>query len=109
MVHLFPRHSRIVWYHVPRSMRCRLGNRRISHWCQTLALSNSPLQQAVRSVAISCTISGEGVEQTSRWLAERDLLRGGARRAIEIEWEVCGEQEKSKYPEIRIGRLDDSA
>ena len=27
----------------------------------------------------------EGVEQTSRWLAERDLLRGGARRAIEIE------------------------
>jgi hypothetical protein len=51
----------------------------------------------------------EGVEQTSRWLAERDLLRGGARRAIEIEWEVCGEQEKSKYPEIRIARIDDSA
>jgi HNH endonuclease len=51
----------------------------------------------------------EGVEQTSRWLAERDLLRGGARRAIEIEWEVWGEQEKSKYPEIRIARIDDSA
>jgi hypothetical protein len=51
----------------------------------------------------------EGVEQTSRWLAERELLRGGARRAIEIEWEVCGEQEKSKYPEIRISWIDDSA
>jgi hypothetical protein len=49
-----------------------------------------------------------GVEQTSRWLAERDLLRGGARRAIEIDWKVCGEQEESKYPEIRIGRIDDS-
>jgi hypothetical protein len=32
-----------------------------------------------------------------------------ARRAVEIEWEVCGEQEKSKYPEIRIARIDDSA
>jgi hypothetical protein len=50
----------------------------------------------------------DGVEQMSRWLAERNLIRGGARRAIEIEWEVRGEQEKSKYPEIQITRLDDS-
>lgn len=51
----------------------------------------------------------EGVEQMSRWLAERDLIRGGARRAIEIEWEVRGEQEKSKYPEIQINLIDNSA
>ena len=68
------------------------------------------LQEAVTLVSPqrSKTIH-EGVEQMSRWLAERDLIRGGARRAIEVEWEVRGEQEKSKYPEIRIGRIDDSA
>jgi len=49
------------------------------------------------------------VQQTSEWLAERDLIRGGARRAIEIEWEVRKEQEKRKYPEVKIQRVDDSA
>ncbi len=49
------------------------------------------------------------VQQASEWLAERDLIRGGARRAIEIEWEVRKEQEKRKYPEMRIQRVDDSA
>ena len=49
------------------------------------------------------------VQQTSEWLAERDLIRGGARRAIEIEWEVRKEQEKSKYPALKIARVDDSA
>jgi hypothetical protein len=68
------------------------------------------LQEAAELVSPErSNVIHEGVEQTSRWRAERDLLRGGARRAIEIEWEVCGEQEKSKYPEIRIDRIDDSA
>lgn len=68
------------------------------------------LQEAAELVSsVRSKVIQEGVEQTSRWLAERDLLRGGARRAIEIEWEVWGEQEKSQYPEIRIGRIDDSA
>lgn len=49
------------------------------------------------------------VQQTSEWLAERDLIRGSARRAIEIEWEVRKEQEKQKYPEVKIQRADDSA
>ncbi|MBM3334403.1 HNH endonuclease, partial [Candidatus Sumerlaeota bacterium] len=46
------------------------------------------------------------VQQTSEWLAERDLIRGGARRAIEIEWEVIKEREKRKYPEVKIQRVD---
>ena len=49
------------------------------------------------------------VQQTSEWFAERDLMRGGARRAIEIEWEVRKEQEKRKYPEVKIQRVDDGA
>lgn len=49
------------------------------------------------------------VQQTSKWFAERDLIRGGARRAIEIEWEVRKEQEKRKYPEVKIQRVDDGA
>jgi hypothetical protein len=49
------------------------------------------------------------VQQTSEWLAERDLIRGGARRAIEIEWEVKKQQEKSRYPALKIARADDNA
>ncbi len=49
------------------------------------------------------------IQQTSEWLAERDLIRGGARRAIEIEWEIRKEQEKRKYPEIKIKSVDDNA
>jgi len=49
------------------------------------------------------------VQQTSEWLAERDLIRGGARRAIEIEWEVRKQHEKRKYPAVNIRQVDDSA
>lgn len=49
------------------------------------------------------------IQQTSEWLAERDLIRGGARQAIEIEWEVRKEQEKRRYPEIKIKAVDDDA
>jgi hypothetical protein len=49
------------------------------------------------------------VQQTSEWLAERDLIRGGARRAIEVEWEVRKELEKRKHPEVKIERVDDGA
>ena len=42
------------------------------------------------------------VEATSHWLAERETLRAGARRAIEIEWEVRRAQERAKYPPITV-------
>jgi hypothetical protein len=50
-----------------------------------------------------------GIQKTSEWLAERDLIRGGARKAIEIEWDLRKEQEKRKFPEIQIERVDDNA
>ena len=49
------------------------------------------------------------IQQTSEWLAERELIRGGARRAIEIEWEVRKEQKKLEYPEVKIQQVDDDA
>jgi hypothetical protein len=54
-------------------------------------------------------IAYESVQKTSEWLAERDLIRGGARRAIEIEWEIWKEQEKRKYPSMKIVKVDDAA
>lgn len=49
------------------------------------------------------------VQQASEWLAERNLIRGGARKAIEIEWELRKEAEKRKYPEIKIQTVDENA
>ena len=49
------------------------------------------------------------VQQTSEWLAERDLIRGGARRAIEIEWDIMKEQEKRRHPKVNLLRVDDNA
>lgn len=49
------------------------------------------------------------IQKTSEWLAERDLIRGGAREAIEIEWDLRKEQEKRRYPEIQIERVNDDA
>lgn len=48
-----------------------------------------------------------GINATSQWLGERELLRGGARRAIEIEWEISRERAKSEYPPIHIVAVDD--
>lgn len=48
------------------------------------------------------------VQKASEWLAERDLIRGGARRAIEIEWEVRRQQQKQLYPEINLSHIDNS-
>jgi hypothetical protein len=53
-------------------------------------------------------ISAE-VQATSRWLAERESLRAGARRAIEVEWEVRRAQEKAKYPPITVTGVDEAA
>jgi len=50
-----------------------------------------------------------GVQRASEWLAERDLIRGSARKAIEIEWDLRKEQEKRRYPEAQIERVDDDA
>lgn len=49
------------------------------------------------------------VEQTSRWLGEREALKGGARKAIEIEWELERERAKAAHPKINIVSVDEEA
>ena len=47
--------------------------------------------------------------ETSRWLAERELIHSGARKAIEIEWDVQHQREKAKWAEVSIAKVDDDA
>ncbi len=49
------------------------------------------------------------IQEASEWLAERDLIRKSARKAIEIEWDARKQREKSKFPEISIQSVDDNA
>lgn len=51
----------------------------------------------------------EAVEDTSRWLAERELIQGGARRAIEVEWDVQRQREKARFSDVEIKEVDESA
>lgn len=68
------------------------------------------LEEAARLVSPERSAAiATGVTETARWLAERELLRGGARRAIEVEWEVRRHEEKAKYPRISILGVDDDA
>lgn len=46
-----------------------------------------------------------GITEISRWLAEREIIRGGARRAIEIEWEIQRQRELEEWPEINLVRI----
>jgi hypothetical protein len=48
------------------------------------------------------------VETTSRWLAERNTLRQGARAAIEAEWELRRAHDKGLYPPISISEVDET-
>lgn len=68
------------------------------------------LQEAIKLVSQenSPTIHTE-IMETSRWLAERELIHGGARKAIEIEWEVEYQREKAKWADISIAKIDDDA
>jgi len=68
------------------------------------------LQEAIKLISKenSPTIHAE-IMQTSRWLAERELIRGGARKAIEIEWEVEYQRERAKWADISIIKIDDDA
>ena len=50
-----------------------------------------------------------GVEATSRWLAERELLREGSRRAVEIEWDVRIAEQRKLFEPRRIDRVDEDA
>jgi HNH endonuclease len=43
---------------------------------------------------------------TSHWLAEHDLIKGGARRAIEIRWDVERRRLKAQFPEISVLEVD---
>jgi hypothetical protein len=47
------------------------------------------------------------VEATSRWLGEREALKGGARKAIEVEWEIERERAKAAHPKINITAVDE--
>lgn len=51
----------------------------------------------------------ERASETARWLAERELLRGGARKAIEIRWEVERRRAKAQYQRVSISRVDEDA
>jgi len=51
----------------------------------------------------------ERVSETARWLAERELLRGGARKAIEIRWEVERGRRKAQYHRVSVTRVDEEA
>lgn len=51
----------------------------------------------------------KSISDTAHWLAEHDLMRKGAREAIEIEWEIKREQEKGKYQEVALLKVDDDA
>ncbi len=50
-----------------------------------------------------------GVEATSRWLAERELLREGSRRAVEIEWDIRVAEHRKLFHPRRIERVDEDA
>jgi hypothetical protein len=69
--------------------------------------------ELVESASLVTSESSPGIhseiQRTSEWLAERDLMRGGARRAIEIEWDIQKEREKRKFPDISIVRVIDEA
>jgi hypothetical protein len=49
------------------------------------------------------------VAATSRFLAERETLKAGARAAIEVEWELRRAEEKARFPAIRITGVDHDA
>ena len=49
------------------------------------------------------------IDETARFLAEREELRGGARTAIEVEWEIERARAKAEFPEIQIVGVDDAA
>ena len=68
------------------------------------------LQEACQLVSSSRSPVAHGsIQKTSEWLAERDFIRDGARRAIEIEWDARKEREKAKFPEISIQSVDNDA
>jgi len=73
-------------------------------------LIRQELQEAIKLVSKekSPSIYAE-VTETSRWLAERELIRGGARKAIEIEWEVKYQQEKAKLGSISLIQVDENS
>jgi hypothetical protein len=49
------------------------------------------------------------VSDTARFLAERELLRGGARRAIEVKWELERSRQRAQYQRVAVARVDESA
>jgi hypothetical protein len=67
------------------------------------------LAEAAQSVSESDSPGiHSAVQETSKWLAEHQSLGEGARRAIEVEWEIRRQQEKAKYPKISITGIDES-
>jgi hypothetical protein len=86
-----------------------------------IEIGNIPLEESERKIRQelqdtaklitqdnSPTIHAE-VMETSRWLAERDLIRSGARKAIEIEWEVQRQRESAMWSDVSITKIDEDA
>lgn len=46
---------------------------------------------------------------SAHWLAERELIRGGARKAIEVEWEIHRQRNKAKHTPILLTGIDKDA
>lgn len=46
------------------------------------------------------------IAKTSQWLAERQLIRDGARKAIEVEWEIRRQREKAKWGMISLSGIN---
>lgn len=68
------------------------------------------LQEAANNVSQDKSPSiYKAVDEMSRWLAERDLLRKGARRALELELEVQFESEKARWKSVSIIGIDENA
>jgi hypothetical protein len=47
------------------------------------------------------------IVDTSRWLAEREIIRGGARRAIEVEFEIQSQRKKAQFQRVSILGIDE--
>jgi hypothetical protein len=47
------------------------------------------------------------VQETTLWLAERELIRGGARKAIELEWEIQLQRRKAEWEHPNIIGIDE--
>ncbi len=81
-----------------------LSSSELDQQLQTELNQAAKLMNPSRSTTIHQTII-----ETAKELATRNELLGGARRAIEVQFEVDRQQTKAQFPTIEIERIDDDA